>query len=65
MAVLAHVEVDLGHRLEPDRVPDVDQERHVHAVAADEWKPVEEVAPDGDLAGERLAEAGELGIERG
>ena len=41
----------------------VDQHRDLDAVAGRERQPLEQLAPRRDLAGERLAHAGELGVE--
>ena len=65
MAVLAHVEVDLRDRVDPDVGAGVEQERDVDAVAGAERQPFEQLAARGDLARERLADAAQLGIEGG
>ena len=61
VAVLARAEVDLGHALEADRAQRVDQHRDLDAVADRERQLLEQRAAGGHLAGQRLAEAGQLG----
>ena len=61
VAVLAGAELDLGHRVEPDLAVDVDQHRDLDAVADREREPLEQLAARGDLAGQRLQEAGQVG----
>src|SRR5215218_8549899 len=61
VAVLADVEVDLGHRVQADRLVDVDQQRGLDRVPAGERDALEQVATAGHLARQRLLEAREVG----
>ena len=61
--VLAHVEVDLGDRVEPRQLVGVDQQRDVDAVAGHERKPLEQLTPGGDLARQRLLDSGQVRVE--
>ena len=66
VAVAALLEVDLRHAVgAAQRVARVQQHRGLDRVAGGEREPVEERAPGGHLAGERLDQRGQLGIERG
>ena len=64
MPVLAHVEVDLGHARQPDRMPGIDQQRHVDGVAAEERQRLQQLPPGGHLTGQRLAHRRELGVQQ-
>jgi hypothetical protein len=64
VAVLARLEVDLRERVEADVAPRVDEQRDVDGVAAGERQPLEQLAPRGDLARQRLVDAGELAKKR-
>ena len=64
MGVLALVEVDLGDRVEPGDGIRVDQQADVDAVSGRERQPLEQLAPGGDLAGQRLLHRGQVGIEQ-
>src|SRR5215212_2474316 len=57
MAVLADVEVDLGHGVQANRLVDVDQQRGLDRVTAGERDALEQVATAGHLARQRLLEA--------
>ena len=64
VGVLAHVEVDLGDRVEPGERVRVDQQADVDAVSGRERQLLEQLTPRGDLAGERLPDRRQIGIEQ-
>jgi hypothetical protein len=65
VAVDVGVEIHLGHSVEPDLFEHVEQHHDLNAVAGRERQPLEQRAPRGDLAGQRLAHTGERRVEDG
>ena len=55
----AHADVDLGERVQPDRVQRVDEQPQLHPVADGERQPLQQRAPGRVLAAQRLDEAGQ------
>src|SRR5215218_4096471 len=62
--VLAGAEVHLGHGVEPDHLQDVYHDPGLHRVTGEERDGGEELPVGHEFAGERLHEAGELGVEQ-
>jgi hypothetical protein len=63
VAVAVLLEVHLRDPVQADLAPGIDQHRDLHAVAGREGQRLEQLAPRGDLAGERLEDAGKLGLQ--
>ena len=60
VAVHAGAQVDLGDRLGPEALGEVDEQAEVDAVALDEGHLLERLTPAGVLAGEGLHDGGEV-----
>ena len=63
VAVDSPFEIDLAEPFEADSLGHVDEVAHLHGVAREEGDGLQEQAPSGVLAGERLDEPRQFGVE--
>jgi hypothetical protein len=63
VAVLPGAEIDLGHPFQAHLLVDIDHHADLHAVPGEERHPPHQLTAPGELAAQRLHEAGQFRIE--